>query len=192
MKHRNYDTAQTFNKKLNEQGQINNYLIRSGDTELASNNCFKKWTQKEEQELIRLVTEEKLTLSQLSRTMKRSRGAIIQRLDIIFERKTEQLKSIEQDILTFATQKKENKKAKKPRTLTKKQKVEKRSKNLRNGRPPKSHFPWSEKEQSYVKNMYAKRVSIYDIADRCQRSPKAIAAHLKNAGLMSVTEFSKY
>ncbi len=70
------------------------------------------------------------------------------------------------------------------RTLTQEQADGLTDKNKRNGKPLRSHFPWTIAEDQQVKSAQASNISIEDIAAQQQRSVASIETKLKNLGLI--------
>jgi len=62
---------------------------------------------------------------------------------------------------------------------------ERRNKNISEGRPAKSHFPWSEEERAELTSQYTKNSNISELAKQFERSKLAIAVQLEKAGLIS-------
>ena len=70
--------------------------------------------------------------------------------------------------------------------------VERRQKNIAEGRPPKSHFPWSEEEKSTLEGEMRKQVQILSLAAQFERSPLAIAVQAHKMKLISDDELDAY
>lgn len=62
---------------------------------------------------------------------------------------------------------------------------ERREKNIEEGRPPKSHFPWEEEEKTKLANDFKSLADIGALSSRFERSPLAIAVQLQRMELLS-------
>jgi len=69
---------------------------------------------------------------------------------------------------------------------------ERRQKNIVEGRPPRSHFPWSEQEKVALTQEFEKNPRIKDLAQLFERSPLAIAVQLEKLTLISEEELDLY
>lgn len=69
---------------------------------------------------------------------------------------------------------------------------ERRQKNIAEGRPPRSHFPWSEQEKVALTQEFKKNSRIKDLAQLFERSPLAIAVQLEKLTLISEKELDSY
>jgi hypothetical protein len=72
--------------------------------------------------------------------------------------------------------------------LTPHQEKELREKNLKEARPPRSHFPWSVAEIKKIRNLYFQGKDIVDIAKDSERSELAVGIQLEKLGLISIVE----
>lgn len=83
---------------------------------------------------------------------------------------------------------------------TKKKKTQKASfddeermkKNIAEGRPPRSHFPWSDEERKEIFAMFEGGASVETIAEEKMRGSRAIAIQLEKAGLISAEQLESY
>lgn len=69
---------------------------------------------------------------------------------------------------------------------------EKRQKNLDEGKPARSHFPWSEDEINQLINTYRETQNIESVALKHERSPLAVAAQLGKANIITPEEVEHY
>jgi hypothetical protein len=74
------------------------------------------------------------------------------------------------------------------RSLTPLQANELQQKNLANGRPARSNFPWSEQELSQLEHLHNEGMTIGEIASECERSKLAVAIQLEKLCLVSIEE----
>ncbi|WP_281558898.1 hypothetical protein [Thalassomonas sp. RHCl1] len=79
-------------------------------------------------------------------------------------------------------------KKRKKRVLTKQQEVELKEKNIKEGKPARSHFPWSDDELSAIENMFNENSNMSEIAKEFERSKLAIAVQLEKLKLISIEE----
>ncbi len=84
-----------------------------------------------------------------------------------------------------ARKKKNKAKKVKYRTISDKEREELIEKNLKEGRPKRSHFPWTKSEDDAVKAQFEAGKTIGEIAAIQERSAGAIGAKLQNLGLVS-------
>ncbi len=69
---------------------------------------------------------------------------------------------------------------------------ERRQKNIADGRPQKSHFPWSDEEKDSLASEFSKNPSIKNLAKLFERSPLAIAVQLQRQRLILEVELESY
>lgn len=69
---------------------------------------------------------------------------------------------------------------------------ERRQKNISEGKPPKSHFPWSDEEKKMLEEAYKNNPDVEQLANRFERSILAVAVHLQKMALISEEEFESY
>jgi hypothetical protein len=69
---------------------------------------------------------------------------------------------------------------------------ERRQKNISDGKPPKSHFPWSEEEKKMLKEAFKNKPDVELLANRFERSILAVAVQLQKLALISEEEFESY
>ena len=69
---------------------------------------------------------------------------------------------------------------------------ERRQKNIADGRPPKSHFPWSDEERTSLTSEFNKNPSVIHLATLFERSALAIAVQLQKLRLISEEELESY
>lgn len=69
---------------------------------------------------------------------------------------------------------------------------QRRQKNLAEGRPAKSHFPWTEAEQDELATSFRQGQSIDQLTQIYERSALAIAAQLAKVSLITPEEFEEY
>lgn len=81
---------------------------------------------------------------------------------------------------------------KKDETARKRAEEEKREKNIRENRPAKSHFPWSEEEREAVAKEYESGLSINELATKFERSPTSIGIQLVDKGLLDSEALNTY
>jgi hypothetical protein len=77
------------------------------------------------------------------------------------------------------------------RPRTKKPKLspeEKREKNIAEGRPPKSHFPWEEDEKLRLATEHGAGRTLYQLSRTFERSTLAVAVQLQKLGLITDEE----
>lgn len=79
----------------------------------------------------------------------------------------------------------EKEKAKKPKMTP----DERRQKNIAEGRPPKSHFPWEEDEREQLVREFANNKDVRHLSAMFERSVFAIAVQLQRLNLISDEEF---
>ena len=74
----------------------------------------------------------------------------------------------------------------KPKKAKQKQKpVGLREKNIAGGRPPRSHFPWSNEAKEFLENAFKKNPDVEALANQFERSILAIAIQLQKLALIS-------
>lgn len=69
---------------------------------------------------------------------------------------------------------------------------ERRQKNLEEGRPARSHFPWEDEEKLALKNLFEKSKNFQQLAEKFERSKIAIAVQLQNQGLLTEDEVAAF
>lgn len=79
-------------------------------------------------------------------------------------------------------------KAKKPRLSPE----ERRQKNIAEGRPPKSHFPWEEDEKASLISEFGKDRDVSRLSAVFERSVLAVAVQLQKLDLISAEELESY
>lgn len=80
-------------------------------------------------------------------------------------------------------------------TKAKKSKItpeERRKKNIEEGRPARSHFPWEATEQENLVREFSKNQDVRYLSSLFERSVLAIAAQLRRLNLISDNDFKKY
>ncbi|HHI4957643.1 TPA: hypothetical protein ACP5S6_004579 [Vibrio parahaemolyticus] len=79
-------------------------------------------------------------------------------------------------------------KKRKKRVLSEVQQKELMEKNIAEGKPPRSHFPWSDGELNQIENAHNQGMTLSEIAKEFQRSKLAIAVQLEKLCLISIEE----
>ncbi|MFO4660844.1 hypothetical protein V5H00_16470 [Vibrio cholerae] len=79
-------------------------------------------------------------------------------------------------------------KKRKKRVLNELQQKELMEKNIAEGKPLRSHFPWSDEEISQIENAHYRGMTLSEIAKEFQRSKLAIAVQLEKLCLISIEE----
>lgn len=79
-------------------------------------------------------------------------------------------------------------KKRKKRILSEAQQKELMEKNTAEGKPPRSHFPWSDGELNQIENAHNQGMTLSEIAKEFQRSKLAIAVQLEKLSLISIEE----
>lgn len=69
---------------------------------------------------------------------------------------------------------------------------QRRQKNLAEGRPAKSHFPWTEAEQEELATAFRQGQTVEQLTHIYERSALAIAAQLAKVSLITPEEFEEY
>jgi len=69
---------------------------------------------------------------------------------------------------------------------------ERRQKNISEGRPPKSHFPWSDEDKKLLEEAFKHNPDVELLANRFERSVLAVAVQLQKLALISEEEFESY
>jgi hypothetical protein len=69
---------------------------------------------------------------------------------------------------------------------------ERRQKNIAEGRPPKSHFPWGDEEKALLVSEFSRDSDVKRLAALFERSLLAIAVQLQKLELISEEEFESY
>lgn len=64
--------------------------------------------------------------------------------------------------------------------------------NMSEGKPPKSHFPWSGDEKKLLEETYKSNPNIEQLANSFERSVLAIAVQLQKLGLISEEKLESY
>lgn len=81
----------------------------------------------------------------------------------------------------------------KPKRIKQKlQPEERRKKNIAEGKPPKSHFPWSDEEKNMLKEAFRSNPNVEQLAYKFERSILAVAVQLQKSALISEEEFEAY
>lgn len=78
------------------------------------------------------------------------------------------------------------------KTKQKLQPEERRQKNISEGKPPKSHFPWSDEEKRTLEEAFKNNSDVVLLANRFERSILAVAVQLQKLALISEEEFESY
>jgi hypothetical protein len=81
------------------------------------------------------------------------------------------------------------------RPKTKKPKMtpdERRQKNIAEGRPPKSHFPWEEEEKTRLIHEFSRNGDVQHLSAIFERSVLAIAVQLQRLNLISAQTLESY
>lgn len=74
----------------------------------------------------------------------------------------------------------------------KRQPVELRQKNISEGKPPKSHFRWSNEEKKMLEEAFNNNSDVELLANRFERSILAVAVQLQKLTLISEDELESY
>ncbi len=69
---------------------------------------------------------------------------------------------------------------------------ERQQKNIAEGRPAKSHFPWTEDERHLLEESYNQNNSIEALSTQFERSARAVAIQLEKMGLITAEELVVY
>ncbi len=69
---------------------------------------------------------------------------------------------------------------------------ERRQKNIAEGRPARSHFPWSDEEKAKLQEEFKKTENIVHLSQLFERSRLAIAVQLKNLELITEEQLESY
>jgi len=80
--------------------------------------------------------------------------------------------------------------AKKPKLTPEEQ--ERRQRNIAEGKPAKSHFPWEEEERSQLASEFQKGLSVEQLSNNFERSTFAIAIQLQKMNLISEEDLELY
>jgi len=67
----------------------------------------------------------------------------------------------------------------------------KRIENIKKGKPPRSHFPWEDKEVAQLIISFNSGKQVYEIAIELERSARSILAKLNKIGLITTEEHQK-
>jgi hypothetical protein len=78
------------------------------------------------------------------------------------------------------------------KTKQKIQPEERRQKNIADGKPPKSHFPWNDQEKNMLKEAFRSNPNVEQLAHSFERSILAVAVQLQKLALISEEEFDSY
>lgn len=70
--------------------------------------------------------------------------------------------------------------------------LERQQKNLAEGKPAKSYFPWSEEEKLMLEEYYKPGKSIEGLANDFDRSVRAVAIQLEKMGLITAEQLVSY
>ena len=74
----------------------------------------------------------------------------------------------------------------KPKIIKQKlQPEERRQKNISEGKPPKSHFPWNDDERKMLKDAFNENPNVEQLAKSFERSILAVAVQLQKFGVIS-------
>ncbi|VEC02034.1 Uncharacterised protein [Cedecea lapagei] len=69
---------------------------------------------------------------------------------------------------------------------------EKQQRNLAEGRPAKSYFPWTEEEKLLLAERFGNNVAIDPLGDAFGRSSRAVAIQLEKMGLITAEQLLAY
>ncbi|AIR60135.1 hypothetical protein RJE46_23645 [Cedecea neteri] len=69
---------------------------------------------------------------------------------------------------------------------------ERQQRNLAEGRPAKSHFPWAEEEKQILAERFEQTGTIETLGDEFERSPRAVAIQLEKMGLITAEQLLAY
>ncbi|WP_435928387.1 hypothetical protein [Dryocola sp. BD613] len=69
---------------------------------------------------------------------------------------------------------------------------ERQQKNIAEGRPAKSHFPWTEEERHQLEESYSQNSSVEALSTQFERSSRAVAIQLEKMGLITAEELMAY
>lgn len=75
------------------------------------------------------------------------------------------------------------------KSTTKPPPVDRRQKNISEGKPPKSHFPWSDEERQSLVETFRINPNLDQLAHRFERSVLAVAAQLLKLNIITEEEF---
>ena len=77
-------------------------------------------------------------------------------------------------------------------TKKKQTEAERIQKNIEIGRPPRSHFPWTEQERSELDSLFKSGYSVEDLSAKFQRTSVAVASQLEKMGLITKEQYDSY
>lgn len=69
---------------------------------------------------------------------------------------------------------------------------ERQQKNIAEGRPAKSHFPWTEEERHLLEESYGQNNSVEALSTQFERSTRAVAIQLEKMGLITAEDLMGY
>jgi len=69
---------------------------------------------------------------------------------------------------------------------------ERQQKNIAEGRPAKSHFPWAEEEKQRLQEIYAEGGTLEALSSEFERTTWAIAVQLQKMGLITEQQAARY
>ncbi|MBB1202267.1 hypothetical protein EGM70_18480 [Enterobacteriaceae bacterium 89] len=69
---------------------------------------------------------------------------------------------------------------------------ERQQKNLAEGRPAKSYFPWTEEERGLLEQCHSAGHSVEQLSVKFERSVRAVAIQLEKMGLISAEQLLAY
>jgi hypothetical protein len=69
---------------------------------------------------------------------------------------------------------------------------ERQQRNIAEGRPAKSHFPWTEEEKSTLEQEHLSGSNIEDLSMKFERSSRAVAIQLEKMGLITAEQLLSY
>jgi hypothetical protein len=70
--------------------------------------------------------------------------------------------------------------------------AERIQKNIEMGRPPRSHFPWTEQERAELDSSFRSGYSVEDLSTKFQRTSVAVAIQLEKMGLITKEQCDSY
>jgi hypothetical protein len=65
-------------------------------------------------------------------------------------------------------------------------------KNIELGRPPRSHFPWTDQERAELDSLFKSGYSVEDLSTKFQRTSVAVAIQLEKMGLITKEQCDSY
>lgn len=69
---------------------------------------------------------------------------------------------------------------------------ERQQKNIAEGRPAKSHFPWTEEEKLALEQEHSSGRNIDELSAKFERSSRAVAIQLEKMGLITAEQLLAY